>query len=131
MIYQRKVSKQTALNPVARSVARAKLAGELLNFKLKVYSLQRGDPTDAMEELGPWLSLIGYAAELDKRIPQDDPRKRIIRGAVSACNQAIAAGTWDEMLAPAISHGLTVAEDLNKALDPVATNTAFHRLMQK
>lgn len=131
MPFLRKVKKQTALNPVAIAVARKRLAGELLDFKLKVYSLQRGDPTDCMEELGPWLSLIGYAAELDKRIPQDDPRKRIIRGAVSACNQAIAANAWDEMLAPAISHGLTVAEELNKALDPVATNTAFHRLMQK
>lgn len=112
-------------------MARKRLAGELLDFKLKVYSLDPGAPTGFMEELGPWLSLIGYAAELDKRIPQDDPRKRIIRGAVSACNQAIAAGVWDKMLAPAISHGLTVAEELNKVLDPVATNTAFHRLMQK
>lgn len=131
MPFLRKVKKQTALNPIARAVARARLASELLEFKLKVYSLEHGSPTDLLEELGPWLSLIGYAAELDKRIPQDDPRKRIIRGAVSACNQAIAAGTWDKMLAPAISHGLTVAEELNKVLDPVATNTAFHRLMPK
>lgn len=131
MLFSRKVKKQTALNPIARAVARARLASELLEFKLKVYSLEHGSPTDLLEELGPWLSLIGYAAEIDKRIPQDDPRKRIIRGAVSACNQAIAAGTWDKMLAPAISHGLTVAEELNKVLDPVATNTAFHRLMPK
>ena len=131
MPFLRKVKKQTALNPVARAVARAQLASELLEFKIKVYSLEHGSLTDLLEELGPWLSLIGYAAEIDKRIPQDDPRKRIIRGAVSACNQAIAAGTWDKMLAPAISHGLTVAEELNKVLDPVATNTAFHRLMPK
>lgn len=131
MRFLHKVKKQTALNPVAIAVARKRLSGELLDFKLKVYSLDPGAPTTVMEELGPWLSLIGYAAELDKRIPQDDPRKRVIRGAVSACNQAIAAGVWDELLAPAISHGLTVAEELNKVLDPVATNTAFHHLMQK
>lgn len=131
MTYQRKVSKQTALNPVARAVARAKLAGELLDFKLKVYSLQRGDPTDCLEELGPWLSLIGYASELDTNIPQNDPRKRVIRGAISTCNQAIAAGKWSLEFAPAISQGLTVAEEINKVLDPKATNKAFHCLMPK
>jgi len=113
------VSKNTALNPVARAVAQKKLAGELLNRKLKLYMMQDGESCfQLLENVALMLAVVGVASELDPKIGGEDVGVRILRGGMSACQALINTDKWDSTQAVAIERALEEAEALNKRVHP-------------
>ena len=114
------VSKNTALNPVARAMAQKKLANELLDRKLKLYMMQDGEScADLLEELAVMLATIGVASELDPDVGGDDVGVRILRGGMSACQALIKTDKWDSTQAVPIERALDEAQLLNKRVHPV------------
>ena len=113
------VSKNTALNPVARAMAQKKLADDLTTRKIRLYMMQDGDPcADLLEELAVMLATIGVASELDPDVGGDDVGVRILRGGMSACQALINTDKWDSAQAVAIERALEEAEALNKRVHP-------------
>lgn len=119
MPYHYKTNKKTALNPVARAVAREKLEKAVLELKIRIFMMQRGEEcSEVLEILGRSLGMVGYACELDPSVGKDDPRARIVRGGLSACSQMIASGGWDPAQAVALERALDEAQVLNSVVDP-------------
>lgn len=113
------VSKNTALNPVARAMAQKKLADDLTTRKIRLYMMQDGEPcADLLEELAVMLATIGVASELDPDVGGDDVGVRILRGGMSACQALINTDKWDSAQAVAIERALEEAEALNKRVHP-------------
>jgi hypothetical protein len=116
----RYVSKNTALNPVARAMAQKKLSDALLNHKLKLYMMQDGESCYALlENLAMMMATIGVASELDPDIGGEDVGVRILRGGMSACQALIATDKWDSTQVVAIERALDEAQLLNKRVHPV------------
>ena len=113
------VSKNTALNPVARAMAQKKLADDLTTRKIRLYMMQDGEPcADLLENLALMLATIGVASELDPDIGGEDVGVRILRGGMSACQALINTDKWDSTQAVAIERALEEAEALNKRVHP-------------
>ena len=114
------VSRNTAMNPVARAVAQKKLASELLNHKIKLYMMQDGESCYVLlENLAMMLATIGVASELDPDVGGDDVGVRILRGGMSACQALIKTDKWDSTQAVPIERALDEAQLLNKRVHPV------------
>ena len=123
MIVVRKVNEQVARNPVARALARQRLREELLEQKIKLYSMADGDACDElMEGLSLTLLTIGVACDLQKL---KDPKTNVLRGGLSACQQLMLSNHYDIRQTVAISTALSAAEDLNKKLTPDAIHMAW------
>jgi hypothetical protein len=114
------VSKNTAMNPVARAVAQKKLADDLTTRKIRLYMMQDGEPcADLLENLAVMLATIGVASELDPDVGGDDVGVRILRGGMSACQALIKTDKWDSLQAVPIERALDEAQLLNKRVHPV------------
>ena len=114
------VSRNTAMNPVARAVAQKKLADDLTTRKIKLYMMQDGEPcADLLEELAVMLATIGVASELDPDVGGDDVGVRILRGGMSACQALINTDKWDSLQAVPIERALDEAQMLNRRVHPV------------
>jgi hypothetical protein len=114
------VSKNTALNPVARVMAQKKLADDLTTRKIRLYMMQDGDPCAApLEELALMLATIGVASEMDPDIGGEDVGVRILRGGMSACQALITADKWDSAQVVPIERALDEAQVLNRRVHPV------------
>lgn len=114
------VSKNTALNPVARAMAQKKLADALLNHKINLYMMQDGESCYALlEDLAMMLATIGVASELDPDIGGEDVGVRILRGGMSSCQALIKTDKWDSTQVVAIERALDEAQLLNKRVHPV------------
>lgn len=115
----RYVSKNTALNPVARAMAQKKLSDALLSHKIKLYMMQDGESCfQLLEGLSLMLATIGVASELDPKIGGEDVGVRILRGGMSACQALITTDKWDSTQAVAIERALDEAQALNKRVHP-------------
>jgi hypothetical protein len=113
------VSKNTALNPVARAVAQKKLAEDLTTRKIKLYMMQDGEPcADLLENLALMLATIGVASELDPNIGGADVGVRILRGGMSACQALLKTDKWDSAQAVPIERALDEAQLLNRRVHP-------------
>lgn len=122
------VSKQTAYNPVARAVAQAKLRSAIMDQKICLYMLEKGDEcADMMQTLAVTLAVIGYAATLQKIEGVD---MSIIKGGLSACQQLAAVGVYDPLQTVAIANALDSAERLNRTISAENINTAVHKINQ-
>ena len=114
------VSRNTAMNPVARAVAQKKLADDLTTRKIRLYMMEDGEPcADLLEELAVMLATIGVASELDPDVGGDDVGVRILRGGMSACQALINTDKWDSLQAVPIERALDEAQMLNRRVHPV------------
>lgn len=77
------------------------------------------------EGVGMTLAVIGYAAELDPRIDNDESALKILRGGLSACQQMLNTGKWKATNAVSIDMALDAAELLNKEVRPEFINKAW------
>jgi hypothetical protein len=120
-------------NPVARAIARAKLASMLSDLKIYLYLADNGDKSEQTMEtitgIGTMLAVVGHAAESDPKIDPDDPRVMLLRGGLSACRQCLEAGKWDSRNTVAVESALDAAESLNKDLKPDYINQSWHKLV--
>lgn len=108
-------------------IAREKLKAALVEQKIALYLMAPGeDCTEILEGLGSTLALVGMAAELEPKLKRDDPRIKILRGGLSACQQLIrAGGAYDPMQTVAICNGLDKAEELNKTISSASIYKAY------
>lgn len=125
-MYYRKVSKNTANNPVAQACARAKLHSVLRDQKIRLYMLDKGEPCeDLMEGVGVMLGVVGYAAVLQKL---SGPDVNKVRGGHSACQQLVLAGKYDPLHTVAIAAAIDSAEALNKLIKAEFLNMSLRKL---
>ncbi len=115
------------MNPVARAVARAKLKQALLDQKIQLYLLEDGAACAGIcFMIAQMLSALIEAAELDKRVGTDNVDVRVIRGAISACEQMIETDRFVRMNIVALEQGLDAAYALHARVFPEAFNKAWN-----
>ena len=125
-MYIRVVSKNVANNDFARKVAQELLRLQLVDQKIALYMMKDGEEcVERIEGLGLTLSLIGTASDIEPKILPHDPRLRVLRGGLSACQQIINSGVYDTDQTVAICQALDEAEELNKSVSPKSLQKAF------
>jgi hypothetical protein len=123
----KKVSKNTGMNPVARAVARAALKQAILDQKIQLYLLEEGAPcANECIMIAQMLAALVEAAELDKTVGKDDVDVRIMRGALSACEQMIAADKFARINVTSLDKGLDAAFAVNMRVSPEAFTRAWN-----
>lgn len=117
-LYHKHVNRNVGMNPVARAVARAKLNESILDAKLKLYLMSKGDPcADFLMGVGQILGVVGYACELDPKQGRDVPALRVLRGGLSACQQLVDTDKWDPLQTVAIEAAIDAAAALNEVVN--------------
>ena len=90
-ITPRKVKKQVGMNPIARAVARENLRKSITDQKIQLYFLNDG--VECINIIAPIFLLMKafvLAASRDKKVGVDSREVRILKGAISACEQMMA-----------------------------------------
>lgn len=124
----RKVRQQVARNPVARAVARQKLHATLVDQKIRLYMLDKGETcAEFMDGLSQTLATIGVACGIQKIENADT---RVLRGGFSACQQMALADSYDPLQTTAIDVALSATENLNKQLTADSIQTAWRLVTQ-
>lgn len=124
------VHKNTAKNPVARAVARAKLHSALIDQKICLYMMADGEEcTGLMDGLATTLGVIGYAFEWQhlkhQEIVNASTDLKILRGGLSACKMMLISVRYATINTVAIANALDAAERMNKTLKPEAVQRAW------
>lgn len=125
----KRVKRQVGMNPIARAVARENLRKAITDQKIQLYLLKEGAP--CREILGLMLALFTAfitAAERDKNVGADVREVRILKGAISACDQMIANNSYHQANTTTLDVALDCAVELSKRVDPVLFNTAWNEL---
>lgn len=123
----KRTNKNMGTNPIARAIARKILQQALVDQKIQLYLLQDGDPCAGMcFMIGQMLSVLVEAAALDKTIDPDDPDVRVMRGAISACEQMIETDKFLRINIVALEKGLDAAYAMNARVSPYAFNRAWN-----
>jgi hypothetical protein len=111
-------TRQNALNPVARSVAQAKLAQSFLLQKLKLYSWEEGAACAApLREVANTLAVLALAARLDPLQKNNRHLPEVDYG-IELCSTIASTGMWRPDAAPAIEEALDAALNLYKRVNP-------------
>lgn len=125
----KRVNKQVGLNPVARAVARENLKKTVLDQKIQLYMLQDGTPcNDIVIPMMLVLTAFVLAAEHDRAVGPDVREVRILRGAISACEQMITNNSYRQVNTTTLDVALDCAVDLSKRLDPALFNAAWNQV---
>lgn len=125
----RRVNKQTGMNPIARAVARENLRNAVLDQKIQLYLLKEG--AECRGILVPILVLLSaftLAAGRDKNVGSDVREVRILKGAISACDQMITDNSYRQANTTTLDVAIDCAVELSKRVDPVLFNTAWLEL---
>ena len=122
-----KVKKTTGMNPVARAIARQKLKDALTAQKIQLYLLEEGAACAGIcFMIAQMLSALIEAAELDKAVGTDSSDVRIMRGAISACEQMMETDRFARINLVSLDKGLDAAFALNLRVSPEAFNRAWN-----
>lgn len=122
-----KVKKTTGMNPVARAIARQKLKDALTAQKIQLYLLEEGAACAGIcFMIAQMLSALIEAAELDKTVGTDSSDVRIMRGAISACEQMMETDRFARINLVSLDKGLDAAFALNMRVSPEAFNRAWN-----
>lgn len=130
-MYHKRVNKNTAKNPIARAVARRLLEESIVDHKIKLYLLKKGDLcAEECNAIGTAMSVLAFAAEMDPNVGPEDPAVRVVRGAISACHQMAEADSYDPANTVALDRGLDAAFELNRKLKPDLITKAWDTLVK-
>lgn len=122
-----KVKKNTGMNPAARAIARQKLKEALTAQKIQLYLLEEGAACAGIcFMIAQMLSALIEAAELDKAVGTDNSDVRIMRGAISACEQMMETDRFARINIVSLDKGLDAAFALNLRVSPEAFNRAWN-----
>lgn len=125
----RRVNKQTGMNPIARAVARENLRNAVLDQKIQLYLLAEAAPCrDIVIPMFMLMTAFVVAASRDKNVGPEAREVRIIKGAVSACDQMIADNSYRQANTTTLDVALDCAVELSKRVDPVLFNNAWNEL---
>ena len=125
----KKVKKQTGMNPIARAVARENLRKSVLDQKIQLYFLKGGDA--CRDVVGPIFLLMTafvLAASRDKNVGSDVREVRILKGAISACDQMMTNDSYRTANTTTLDVALDCAIELSKQVDHVLFNEAWNEL---
>jgi hypothetical protein len=123
----KKVNKQAGTNPVARAIARNILRQAIVDQKIQLYLLEDGAPcAEICFMIAQMLSVLIEAAALDKTVGTDHADVRVMRGAISACDQMIQTDRFSRMNIVALEKGLDAAYAMNARVSPHAFNRAWN-----
>ena len=125
----KKVSRNVGMNPIARAVARENLRKAVTDQKIQLYLLQEGAPCrDVLALMLALFTAFITAAERDKNVGADAREVRILKGAISACDQMITNNSYRQANTTTLDVALDCAVELSKRVDPVLFNTAWNEL---
>jgi hypothetical protein len=123
----KKVNRAAGMNPVARAIARNTLRQAIVDQKIQLYLMEDGAPCeDVCLMIAQMLSVLIEAAALDKAVGLDNAHVRVMRGAISACEQMIQTNKFVRMNIVALEQGLDAAYALNATVSPTAFNRAWN-----
>ncbi len=125
----KRVKRSVGMNPIARAVARENLRKAVTDQKIQLYLLREGAP--CRDILGLMLALFTAfitAAERDKNVGADVREVRILKGAISACDQMITDNSYRQANTTTLDVALDCAVELSKRVDPVLFNDAWNEL---
>jgi hypothetical protein len=125
----KKVNRNVGMNPIARAVARENLRKAVTDQKIQLYLIQEGEP--CRDNLGLMLAVFTAfvtAAERDKTVGADVREVRILKGAISACDQMIADNSYRQANTTTLDVALDCAVELSKRVDPALFNAAWNDL---
>jgi hypothetical protein len=123
----KKVRASTGMNPVARAVARNILRQAIVDQKIQLYLMQDGDScAEICFMIGQMLSVLVEAAALDKTVGTDHADVRVMRGAISACEQMVEKDRFSRINIVSLERGLDAAYAMNARLSPYAFNKAWN-----
>lgn len=124
-ILPRRVSKQTGMNPVARENLRKAITDQ----KIQLYLLKDGTPCrDIVVPMFLLLTAFVVAASRDKTVGSEVREVRILKGAISACDQMIANNSYHQANTTTLDVALDCAVELSKRVDPELFNTAWNEV---
>ena len=125
----KRVPRNVGRNPVSQAVARGILKQAVLDQKIQLYLL--ADEAPCVEVLVPVAMLfVAFIATAEKtpEIGADAREVRILKGAVSACDQMIANNSYRQTNTAALDVALDCAVELSKQVDPVLFNRVWNEL---
>lgn len=125
----KRVKKQVGMNPIARAIARENLRKAITDQKIQLYLLAEGAECVAicLPMATIFKSLISAAAA-DPKVGTDNYEVRILRGAISACEQMIADNSYRHINTTALDLALDCAVELNRRVRPELFNEAWNSL---
>ena len=125
----KRVSRNVGRNPVAQAVARSILKQAVLDQKIQLYLLE--DAAPCVEVLLPVMMLFTaflVTAERSKDIDLEAREIRVLKGAVSACEQMISNNSYRKTNTTTLDVALDCAVELSKRVDPVLFNQVWNEL---
>ena len=134
MTYIRVVSRDAAINPIARAVARQQLRRYLLDAKIALYLMT---PTDEYQErldgivstLEPMI--MAACIEIAENFTDLGAPLRTMRAGRDVCVELLRAGAYDPSKAPVICNALDAAEEVNPKIKPHSMQKALYELSPK
>ena len=124
-----RVPRNTGKNPVAQAVARAVLRQAVTDQKIQLYLLRDGTPCqDILIPMSMLLTAFVMSAERDKNVGADTPEVKILKGALSACDQMITNNSYRQANTTALDVALDCAVTLSSRVNPDLFNAAWNEL---
>jgi len=128
-LYHRRVAPDVGRNPVARAVAQRKFESAVRDQKIRLLMSEDGEPYDEfMHGVELTLKVMALAAGKDPRLTSQHPLVRVIRGALSACDQMAGTGLYQALNTSSVLAALDATTQLNSKVDPRAMNRALHEM---
>ena len=125
----RNVKKQVGMNPIARAIARERLRDSIVDQKIQLYLLKEGvECSNIIAPIFLLMTAFILAASRDKNLGSEVREVRILKGAVSACEQMMDDDFYRQVNTTTLDVALDCAVDLSKKVDPVLFNDAWHEV---
>ena len=125
----RNVKKQVGMNPIARAIARERLRDSIVDQKIQLYLLKEGvECSNIIAPIFLLMTAFILAASRDKNLGSNVREVRILKGAVSACEQMMDDDFYRQVNTTTLDVALDCAVDLSKKVDPVLFNDAWHEV---
>ena len=125
----RNVKKQVGMNPIARAIARERLRNSIVDQKIQLYLLKEGvECSNIIAPIFLLMTAFILAASRDKNLGSKVREVRILKGAVSACEQMMDDDFYRQVNTTTLDVALDCAVDLSKKVDPVLFNDAWHEV---
>lgn len=122
----KRVNRRVGMNPIAQAVARENLRKAITDQKIQLYLLKEGAPChDAVIPMFLLMSAFVLAAGRDKTVGSEVREVRILKGAISACDQMIANNSYHQANTTTLDVALDCAVELSRRVDPALFNTAW------
>ena len=117
------------MNPIARAIARERLRDSIVDQKIQLYLLKEGvECSNIIAPIFLLMTAFILAASRDKNLGSKVREVRILKGAVSACEQMMDDDFYRQVNTTTLDVALDCAVDLSKKVDPVLFNDAWHEV---